>query len=596
MGIPSLFRTIIHKYSNTHFWDPEFTCENLFFDYNNLIHDSSSNTLRVLSESKRKYTNTQIETEIINNIIQYTLHVIDVVNPSDLVYIAIDGSVPYAKMHLQRARRYKSVADEVYFKKLQKKHGINKPSLWNKNNITPGTSFMKKLNIKIIKMIKSNVIVTKNVIFSNCNIPGEGEHKIFQYIKQHNIPDSKKVCIYGADADLIMLGMASKRPNVFLIREPKQSKIELEQYTDIEFLYFSIDGLKESLVNEYQLSNLPNFNINTFINDFICITMFVGNDFVKSIKFLSFSPNPRYDGWNILLMNYIHIYKLLGVTLVIMEDDKPLINQHFLTLFIDKLVDTEQHGLRNLQNKRNRHTDRENDADMSPYDIEKSYYEHTPYYSELNPMYSQYINTINAIDYGNRNNVKKQYYSHFFGIDVNNNATFNKSCNIIVQHYLQSIIWTLNYYLNDIISWTFYYKCRVAPLPSDIQTHLQSISNINTKFKFILNKPFKPLEQLMFVLPPHNKTAVPKKYGELMTKTTSPIVHLYPKTFELDVVNGMKHIYSEALLPHFDVKLVLRQLKLLESTLTKDETDRNQLESSPFIYSIIKIKKMNMKK
>ena len=50
---------------------------------------------------------------------------------------------------------------------------------------------------------------------------GEGEHKIFQYIRDNQEKHSKETVVYGLDADLIMLSINHLRfcPNIYLYRE-----------------------------------------------------------------------------------------------------------------------------------------------------------------------------------------------------------------------------------------------------------------------------------------------------------------------------------------------------------------------------------------
>ena len=46
----------------------------------------------------------------------------------------------------------------------------------------------------------------KNIIISASDEPGEGEHKIFEYIRTHQDEHkNSNTIIYGLDADLIML-------------------------------------------------------------------------------------------------------------------------------------------------------------------------------------------------------------------------------------------------------------------------------------------------------------------------------------------------------------------------------------------------------
>ena len=83
------------------------------------------------------------------------------------------------------------------------------------------------------------------IIFSDSNVPGEGEHKIYNYIKNNikNLND-KTLSVYGLDADLIMLSMAIQQDNIFLLREA----VHFGKVNTDELLYLDIDSLKKYLL------------------------------------------------------------------------------------------------------------------------------------------------------------------------------------------------------------------------------------------------------------------------------------------------------------------------------------------------------------
>ena len=131
-------------------------------------------------------------------------------------------------------------------------------NLADSNMITAGSWFMTEVSrqIKYFLELKINtdpLYQPLRVVFSDAGVPGEGEHKIMDYLRDFRAnPDYKphtRHCIYGADADLIMLSLASHEPNFVILREKvevrkqKVGKIErtkLVQTQNFQLLYISI--------------------------------------------------------------------------------------------------------------------------------------------------------------------------------------------------------------------------------------------------------------------------------------------------------------------------------------------------------------------
>ena len=249
MGVPGYFKSLIKAH-------PELLTptinnnEYLFFDYNNLIHSSYQKYLK--SNNCSNKNSSTIENEIIKFVIEQTLYYIKIVKPSKLIYLAMDGTPPRAKMEQQRTRRYKSIIENDILSKLKKKYEKDDKIYFDGSaKISPGTVFMDKLSKELQKSIKSGYF-GKNIeiILSDTSVVGEGEHKILPYIKDKIKPKSN-ICIYGDDADLIFLSLQliEKEHNIFIM---KINSIP-EKYENIGYCFLDIVKVSENFYNYIDL-------------------------------------------------------------------------------------------------------------------------------------------------------------------------------------------------------------------------------------------------------------------------------------------------------------------------------------------------------
>ena len=112
--------------------------QSLMIDMNGLIHPAV------------KDVNMNID-QMYSAVSNYLDNVINFANPEKLVYIAIDGVAPKAKMDQQRIRRYKSVRESKQLRDLNIKYGKTiTESTVDFNMISPGTVFMNTLKNSLL--------------------------------------------------------------------------------------------------------------------------------------------------------------------------------------------------------------------------------------------------------------------------------------------------------------------------------------------------------------------------------------------------------------------------------------------------------------
>ncbi|OQO14111.1 hypothetical protein B0A48_00987 [Cryoendolithus antarcticus] len=302
MGVPKFFRWMSERYPAisqliAENRIPEFDC--LYLDMNGIIHNCTH------TDSHANTTHTP-EDEMFIKIFNYIEHLFGKIKPQKLFFMAIDGVAPRAKMNQQRARRFRTALDAEMAREKAEREGIELPKegQFDSNCITPGTEFMARLTRQLKYFVAKKI--SEDVEWQGCEIvlsghevPGEGEHKIMEYIRQaksqpHYNPNVRH-CLYGLDADLIMLGLLSHDPHFSLLREEVtfgRSKAKSKELEHQNFYLMHLCIVREYLELEFQELKEPDvlkgvaFDLERIIDDFILMAFFVGNDFLPNLPHL----------------------------------------------------------------------------------------------------------------------------------------------------------------------------------------------------------------------------------------------------------------------------------------------------------------------
>ena len=308
----------------------------MYLDMNGIVHPCSHPEDRPPPKD---------EEEMMMEIFKYTDRVVNMVRPRKLLMIAIDGVAPRAKMNQQRSRRFRSAQeakekeeDKAELLKMLKSQGgpVENPTIkkaWDSNEITPGTPFMDLLAASLrywiaYKLNTDPAWAKMKVIISDSTVPGEGEHKIMNFIRsQRSSPEhdpNTRHVIYGLDADLIMLGLGTHEPHFRVLREdvfaqdskPRTcrmcgqpghearectgvAKVKDGEFDEKEsasplkpFIWLHVSILREYLEAELYVPSQPfAFDLERAIDDWIFMCFFVGNDFLPHLPSLEIREN-----------------------------------------------------------------------------------------------------------------------------------------------------------------------------------------------------------------------------------------------------------------------------------------------------------------
>ena len=608
MGVPTFFLQIIKNkyYKNVHngIQNGKVNCDYFFMDFNGTVYNAYE-VVRKKYEGQN-LSQDQLEEYIIQEVIQLTQHLIcDVIRPKKMTYIALDGPAPRAKMVQQRSRRFKGPMEKEFMQNLRKKYKISEESFdWDKSaNISPGTKFMEKLSNGILHAMKNKVFQKHNpnmaIIFNNGNVPGEGEHKFLDIIRQMRTLESAKddqIYLYGRDADLIVLAVTTHKNNMHIVREIKlETDNDLKKmYEDYEFLQVNINELSNGFYKELIRKNESGkkFEKIKVLNDYIFLTFLVGNDFVPSLPFLKI----KKGGLNKMIAIYHKISNQRNDYLVNYDLDQknssPSINMDFLSALFQYAAENEDEWMKNdLQREIDRaltgsldQRTMDSEEKMNTYEKMKSRYTHMVVANPNHPLFPIYQEEIRSLDFKKDYETwRADYYQFYMGISMENDEEEMKTMLVkLVSNYLESLQFTLKYYFKGCPSWQWHYHYRMAPLLHDISEILLSHKKQFENISFTLGKPYTPFQQLMLILPPQVDYIIPEPLRPIMHDDSLGATQYYPLEARLDVTVGGKTQYSEPILPEIDEEVLLPLIKKYEKELSPEEQERNVIRTKSF--------------
>eukprot|EP00095_Tigriopus_kingsejongensis_P010572 maker-scaffold1137_size60140-snap-gene-0.17 protein:Tk10572 transcript:maker-scaffold1137_size60140-snap-gene-0.17-mRNA-1 annotation:"5 -3 exoribonuclease 1" len=625
MGVPKFYRWLSERYPclsevvKEH-QIPEF--DNLYLDMNGIIH--------ICSHPNDDDPHFRItEEQIFANIFHYIEVLFRMIQPRKVFFLAVDGVAPRAKMNQQRGRRFRSAKEAEMNEKRAKDRGEELPeeARFDSNCITPGTPFMVRLHSQLQYFITNKVSTDPlwrkvRVILSGHQTPGEGEHKIMDFIRyekaQPEYDPNIRHCLYGLDADLMMLGMCTHDPHFSLLREEVRfggkknasanKRIVAPEHTTFHLLHLSL--LREYLDHEFSdmRDQLPfEYDIESIIDDWVLLGFLVGNDFIPHLPHLHINKGALHELYSSYkkclprLGGYLNVHGHLNLARfeVFMRTLAEKELERFDSIYSNSKWLEGKTAHRNASGKHTikstpgpgnvvdllgGHTGepkataahgRSQDVDLAKLlnSADEFFDEDEADFEDIGEAAADDCSDGTLESSDSRGSIyhmefrqhKREYYINKLGYPKVDDAVLKDQALC----YVRAIQWNLHYYYNGCRSWSWFYPHHFAPWITDIR----DFSKMELNFEMSI--PFLPFEQLLAVLPAASKELLPQPLQGLMLNPSSPIIDYYPKDFENDLNGKQQDWEAVVLIPFIDEARLLAAMKPPLSHLKPDEAARN---------------------
>ncbi len=503
MGIPFYFREIVSKYPSI-IVNSIPHCDRYFVDFNSIIHQCAA---KVVEAHPHAFTFEMMAASIV----EATRQAIAQAAPSQVAYLAVDGVAPRAKMAQQRKRRYMAGFRNDAIREFCERSLAPAHTTWDSNAITPGTEFMDRLDVVLAEAFKSSDPC--EVVVSGSNEPGEGEQKLFDYMRAHPQPGAINV-ISGLDADLIMLSLLSE-----------------------ETIYLQRDALTYVDVTEFRRCismHTSGTNDIAFMRDYVFMCFLLGNDFLPHLPFITI----REGGVGMLMDVYKQVHGDMQQHIVTQEQNECAsaptrprfgVNMAFLKQVFKRLSEMEPETMVYACNQ---------------YTHTLAVQKHVPSVPDMaNKALKRFLVNLEQLPVANKHPLTKgptpgtswalEYYHEFFG---DNSPTEIKQYS---RHYVDGLLWVTNYYFNRKYDTFWHYPHTLSPLAADIYKTLVPMQNeiiVSSQNKLMRNTEdfeVKPVLQLACVLPPSSSNLLPAHVRPIMLDAARGAMHYFPRRFRL---------------------------------------------------------------